>query len=189
MKFKNIKVQISLLLAVIMLFSMSTVAFAAENTDNESHFGDILYSDNGITVFYGNPNENEELAEEVEAQSARSLQYDNIWVDANTTATRYAYIDATASNPLTYYTVRQEATSPVTRSRIIITRPNNDDTCFFEDWDGLSTYEKADQIISTSVLCKEPGNMKKYAWTSGTLTLKWMVTTGNSGARMNLWAW
>lgn len=64
MKNKTFKM-LSLVLAVVMIFSMSTVAFAAEaeSTDNVAEFGDILYSDDGVTVFYGNPNENIELAE------------------------------------------------------------------------------------------------------------------------------
>lgn len=113
MKNKTFKM-LSLVLAVVMIFSMSTVAFAAEaeSTDNVAEFGDILYSDDGVTVFYGNPNENIELAEQVEAQ-ARSLQYDYAWVDANTYTTRYISIPASTANPLTYYTIKQEADSLV----------------------------------------------------------------------------
>lgn len=188
MKIKNFK-KLSLVLAVIMLFSTSTLAFAAEPSENDLQFGDILYSGDGITVFYGNPNENYELAEQVEEQAARSLQHDYIWVDANTSATRYAYIDASPNNPITYFTVRQEASSAVERSRVLVTRPNDDGTCYFSDWDGLKNKEVADLVISTSVLWNEPFGNDRYTWTSGTLTLKWTVTTGNSGARMNLWAW
>lgn len=181
---------LSLVMAVAMLTSVNTVAFAmdAEPTDNVAEFGDILYSDNGITVFYGNPSENEELAEQIEAQATSSLQYDNIWVNAYTTTTRYAYINATTSNPLTYYTVRQEANSPVESSWVTVKRPTNDGYCFMVSWDGKTTVESADNIISTSTLWNSAFN-KKYAWTTGTLTLTWAVTTGSSGARMNLWAW
>lgn len=187
---KTILKMLSLVLAGAMLASVNTVAFAADIEPNKNvmEFGDILYADNGITVFYGNPNEDEELAERIETQAARSLQYDNIWVDAHTTRSRTAYIYATSSNPLTYYTVRQEANSPVESSWVTIERPTNDGFCFMVSWDGRTTVESADNIISTSTLYNSAFN-KKYAWTTGALTLNWSVTTGDSGARMNLWAW
>ena len=189
MKFKNFKAKLSLLLAVIMLFSLNTVAFAAETSDSSSEFGDILYADNGITVFYGNPEENKELAEEIEEKATRSLQYDNIWVDAHTSVVRYAYITASSSNPITYFTVRQEATSPVEYSQVVVTRPNNDGICYGATWSGLKNNKVSDLVISTSVLWDEPFGGNVYTHTSGTLTLKWNITTGDSGARMNLWAW
>lgn len=180
----------SLVLTATMLTSTSSVAFAADVdlTHDANEFGDVLYSSNGITVFYGNPSENEELARQIESQATRSLQYDNVWVDAYTSTTGYAYINATSSNPLTYYTVRQEASSPVESSWVTIMRPTNDGYCFMASWDGLTTVESADNIISTSTLWNSAFN-KKYSWTTGTLTLTWSVTTGSSGARMNLWAW
>lgn len=53
MKHKKIIVRFSFLLAVIMLFtSFSTVAFAAETNENTAKFGDILYVDEGVTVFW-----------------------------------------------------------------------------------------------------------------------------------------
>lgn len=129
------------------------------------------------------------LIKDFETQSSRSLQYDNIWVDANTSATRYAYIEATPSTPLTYFTIRQEATEEVDISRIFLTRPQNDGYCYIGAWDGRTTVEISDGVISTSILYNEWFGRDKYAWTSGTLTLEWIVTTGDSGARLNLWAW
>lgn len=180
---------LGLVMAVAMITSFTSVAYAeeTEKTNTVTQFGDVLYADNGITVFYGNPSENEELAEQIEAQAARSLQYDNIWVNAHTTTSRSAYITATTSNPLTYYTVRQEANSPVEYSWVTVKRPTNDGYCFMVNWEGKTTVESADNIISTSTLWNAFN--KKYKWTTGTLTLDWSVTTGDSGARMNLWAW
>lgn len=180
---------IALLVAVIMTFASVSVAFAADTSNSSANFGDVLYADEGITVFYGNPTENEELAKEVEAQYSRSLQYSYIWVDANKSATRYCYITASSSNPITYFTIRQESNSSVPRSRILVTRPQNNGTCYYSVWDGAATKEVSDLVISTNVLWNEPFGFNKYTWTSGTLTLRWDVQTGSSGARMCLWAW
>lgn len=125
----KLKAILSVFVAILMTFSTASVVFAAEVFDTSSQFGDILYSNEGITVFYGNPADNEELAKKIENQYTRSLMYDYIWVDAYTTATRYAYITASSSNPITYFTVRQESDSEVTRSRVRVTRPGDDGTC------------------------------------------------------------
>lgn len=181
---------ISLVLAVVMLFSMSIVAFATEtkSTDDVAEFGDILYSDDGITVFYGNPSENEELAEQIEAEASRSLQYNNIWVDANTSTTRTMSIQATTSNPLTYFTVKQEAESPVISSRVVVKRPTGDGECLVAYWNERADAESNDNVISTSTLWDQ-WPFDKYEWTTGYLTATWYVTTGDSGARLCMWAW
>ena len=79
MKHKNFIVRFSFILAVVMLFtSLSTVAFAAEVNDESAKFGDILYVDEGVTVFYGNPHENEESAQSakiIEQNATRALQH------------------------------------------------------------------------------------------------------------------
>lgn len=187
MKNKTFKM-LSLVLAVVMIFSMSTVAFAAEaeSTDNVAEFGDILYSDDGVTVFYGNPNENIELAEQVEAQ-ARSLQYDYAWVDANTYTTRYISIPASTANPLTYYTIKQEADSLVLVSDISVQRPMNDGYCLTLNWDETTYMAAEDCTISSSTMWGEWN--PAYAWTEGTLDITWTVQTGSSGARLCVWAW
>ena len=180
---------VSILLTTMLLLSANTAVYAVEEDDSTLKFGDVLYSGNGITVFYGNPNGNEELVAKIEAQAARSLQYDNIWVNANTSTTRYASIDATSSNPITYFTIKQESNSTVPYSRVVVNRPNNDGVCYHGNWDNTTNKEVSDIVISTSVLWDEPFGMNKYAWTDGTLSLMWDVETGDSGARMNLWAW
>lgn len=65
MKRKNLKFRFNALLAAIMLFGISSVVYANDDTPRPE-FGDIFYSEEGITVFYGNPYENEELAKEIE---------------------------------------------------------------------------------------------------------------------------
>ena len=186
MKLKSL---LSLFVAILMAFSTAAVSFAEEVPDTASQFGDVLYADEGIVVFYGNPDDNEELAEEIENQYARSaLQYDGVWVDAHTSTVRTISIDATSSNPLTYFNIKQEADSPVTRSRVTVQRPNNDGICYTSSWDGRSTYQTEDMVISTSTRWNQPF-FKTYPWKTGTLKLTWTVETGNSGARINMWAW
>lgn len=184
----KLKAFFSLFIAILMIFSTMSVAFAAEAPDTTSEFGDVLYSGDGITVFYGNPADNEELAEEIETQYTRSLQYDNVWVDAYTSGTRYAYITASSSNPITYFNIKQESNSAVPYSRVTVTRPTGDGTCYYSNWDGYSTYQTSDMVISTSTLWNQPF-FEEYEWTTGTLKLTWNVETGSSGARMCLWAW
>lgn len=184
------KTFLSLFISVIMILSTTSVAFAADTPDSKLEFGDVICSENGITVFYGNPADNEELAKEIEEQyAARSLQYDNSWVNANTSTTRYLYITASASNPITYFNIKQESTSAVPRSRVTVQRPNNDGICYTSSWNGRSTYQTSDLVISSSTLANEPFGLNKYTWKSGTLKLTWTVETGSSGARMCLWAW
>jgi len=185
MKFKAF---VSLFIAILMIFSTMSVAFAAESPDTVTEFGDVLYSGEGITVFYGNPSENEELAEEIENQYARSLQYDYAWVDAYDSGTYYAYITASTSNPITYFNIKQESNSAVPYSRVTVTRPTNDGRCYYSVWDGRSEYQTEDMVISTSTLWNQ-GFLSAYKWTTGTLTLRWDVEAGSSGARMCLWAW
>lgn len=182
MKVRNFKKRISLLLAVIIAFSMVNIAFAAEDEISSKQFGDILYSDNGITVFYGNPHENEEAAKAVETQAVRSLQYDQIWIDANTSADETISIPASSSNSITYYTIRQETTSALQSSHVFVFRPDGSTGFIWEM--SNNTQEIADRVVGTTTL---PNNT--YTWTSGSLKLRWKVETGNSGARMNLWAW
>lgn len=185
----KLKALFSLCIAIMMIFSTMSVAFAAESSESTTKFGDVLYSDEGVTVFYGNPADNKELAEEIEAQyAARSLQYDNAWVDAYKSKTVYVEITATSSNPLTYFNIKQEPNSSVPVSRITVRRPTNDGNCYIGTWDGRSTYQTDDMVISTSTLWNQPF-FEEYAWTSGTLQLIWTVETGSSGARMCLWAW
>lgn len=192
MKHKNFIVRFSFLLAVVMLFSsLSTVAFAAEANDESAKFGDILYVDEGVTVFYGNPYESEETAqaaEVVEQQATRALQHDYIWVDANTIDDKRISIPASTTNPITYFTVRQESSGSVPRSYVYVYRPDSTgSTCLILDWCGQKTVESANNVVSTRVLVNEYNNV--YTWTSGQLSLRWDVETGNSGARMNLWVW
>lgn len=185
------KALFSLFVAILMVFSTASIAFAAEVPDTTSDFGSVLYSGDGITVFYGNPADNEELAGEIEAQYATTasvLQYDNAWVDAYTSKTAYAYITASTSKPITYFNIKQESNSAVPVSRITVQRPNNDGYCYVSTWDGRSTYQTDDMVISTSTLWNQ-GFLNKYAWKSGTLKLTWNVETGSSGARICLWAW
>lgn len=185
----KLKTFISLIISVIMIFSTASIAFAADSSHSNLEFGDVICSEDGITVFYGNPADNEELAKKIEEQHvARSLQYDNSWVDANTSTTRYLYITASSSNPITYFNIKQESTSAVPRSRVTVQRPNNDGICYTASWNGRSTYQTEDLIISSSTLWDQPF-FEKYTWKSGTLKLTWTVETGNSGARMCLWAW
>lgn len=189
MKTKKFRIQISLILAVVMLFSMSTVAFAAEVPENTAQFGDVLYEDAGMTIFYGNPAEHTSLAEEFETQAAaRALQHNYIWVDANSYKNASAKIYASSSNPITYFTVRQESNSAVSQSRVRVERPDGS-ICYIGSWDGLANYEQANLVISTEVLWNEPFGNDVYTWTSGTLTVNWNVIAGSSGARLNLWAW
>lgn len=182
MKNRNFKFRfVALFSAAMMLFASSSVAFASE-ADAQHEFGDVLYSDNGITVFYGNPYENEEAAEAAEAKATRSLKYTQQWVDANTSSDKRIIISASSSNPLTYYTIKQETTSPLRRSYVYVYRPDGSVGFIWQMNSG--NQEIKDRVIGTRVLPN-----KAYAWTSGYLQLRWDVETGSSGARMNLWAW
>ena len=192
MKHKNFIVRFSFILAVVMLFtSLSTVAFAAEANDESAKFGDILYVDEGVTVFYGNPYENEETALEakaIEQEATRALQHNYAWVNANTIADKRISIPASTTNPITYFTVRQESSGSVPRSYVYVYRPDSTGSvCLILNWCGQSTVESPDNVVSTRVLVNEIRN--EYTWTSGQLSLRWDVETGNSGARMNLWVW
>lgn len=183
-----------------MLFAMNTVSFAADDT-SKAQFGDVLYADDEIAVFYGNPNENAETAEaaaSIEAQAtdaieaqatARSLRHDYIWVDANTTADKHVDIYASADQPISYVNVKQEANNAVSRSRVDVRRPDNRSYCLVVNWDGQKTIQSADIVVSSTVLWTEPypGNVVKY--TSGYLRISWDVETGGSGARLNVWVW
>ena len=182
MKVRNFKTRLSCLLAIMIVFSMNTIAFASENETPSKQFGDVLYVDDGITVFYGNPHENEEAAKAVESQSARSLQHNQVWIDANTSADRTISIPASSSSPITYYTIRQETTAPLESSHVYVFRPDGS-TGFVWQMNN-TTHEIKDRVVGTKVLPN-----KAYAWTSGSLKLRWKVETGNSGARMNLWVW
>ena len=192
MKHKKIIVRFSFLLAVIMLFtSFSTVAFAAETNENTAKFGDILYVDEGVTVFWGNPYESKEAtleAKAIEEKATRAMQYSDILVDANTIADKRISIPATTSNSITYFTVRQESSASVPRSYIYVYRPDeNGSVCLILNWGGQKTIEAANKVVSTTTLALE-GN-SPYTWTSGKLSLRWDVETGSSGARINLWVW
>lgn len=193
MKHKNFIVRFSFILAVVMLFtSLSTVAFAAEVNDESAKFGDILYVDEGVTVFYGNPHENEESAQSakiIEQNATRALQHNYIWMDANTSnGNKRMSIPASISNPITYFTVRQEASGNVPRSYVYVYRPDtNGSTCLILNLSGKSTVESANNVVSTVTQANEYNNV--YTWTSGLLTVRWDVQTGNSGARLNLWVW
>lgn len=183
MKGKNFKLRLGALLVAIMLFmsSSSIVAFAAGDK-TEPEFGDVLYSENGITVFYGNPYENREAARAVEEQAARGPAYNTIWVDAYTASNKEISIQASSSYTLTYYTIGQVTTSPLERSYVYVYRPDGSVGFIWEMNSG--TQEIGGRTIGTRVQPNTP-----YAWSSGELTLRWDVETGASGARINFWAW
>lgn len=184
MKTKNFKMRLSVLLAAVMIFAFNSVAFAAEpeTVSKEKKFGDVLYSDDGVVVFYGNPNDNEVVAEEIEAKANRSLRHDQAWVDAYTSAYKTIKIAASSSNPITYYTVRQESAGGVEKSTISVLRPDGTTTFI---WDMGSGYkEVADRVVGAS-----NNTSAAIAWTYGYLTLNWNVETNGAGARMNLWVW
>lgn len=186
MRVRKFKVQISLLLSVIMIFSMNAVAFASEahmsTKTSSKQFGDILYSDDGVTVFYGNPNENKVTAKTIEEQVIRGLQYDQVWINAHRSEDVMISIEASSSDPITYYTIRQETTSPLQSSYVYVIRPDGS-TGFVWEMDS-TTQEIKDRVVGI----RENSN-KAYTWTSGWLDLRWKVETGDSGARMNLWVW
>ena len=190
MKNKTFLVRFSFILAVVMLVtSLSTVAFAAETNSDVSEFGDIIYVDEGVTVFYGNPYESEEseqAAKLAEQMATRALRHDYIWVDAYTDLTDTISIPASTSNPITYFTVRQESSISVPRSYVYVYRPDGS-TCMILDLCGKSTIESADNVVSTTLLANEIRN--EYTWNSGQLSLRWDVETRGSGARINLWVW
>ncbi len=180
-----------------MLFAMNTVSFAADDT-SKAQFGEVLYADDEIAVFYGNPNEDAEAAASIEAQTtdsieaqaaARSLRHDYIWVDANTATDKSVDIYASANEPISYVNVKQEADKAVSRSRVDVRRPDNRSYCLVLNWDGQKTIQSSDIVVSSTVLWTEPypGNVVKY--TSGYLRISWDVETGGSGARLNVWVW
>lgn len=175
----------SLLLAIIIIFASSSMVFASEVDSTKTslkQFGEILYVDNGVTVFYGNPYENELSAKAIEAKVTRSLRHDQVWVDAYHSSNEFINIPASSSNPITYYTIRQETSSPLHSSNVYVFRPDGTTGFIWEM--SNTTQEIADRRVGTKV---EPN--RAYAWTYGTLTLRWQVETGASGARMNLWVW
>ena len=180
---KNFKFRFGTLLvaAMLLLGSSSVVAFAAEDT-TEPKFGDILCSEGGITVFYGNPYENAEEARAVEEKATRGPAYNTIWVDPYTATIESISIPASPSYSLTYYTIGQVTTDPLQRSYVYVYRPDGTVGFIWEMDSG--TQEIGGRKIGTKVL---PSSA--YAWTSGELTLTWDVETGASGARMNFWAW
>lgn len=186
MKHKKFGIRLSsLLLTVFIIFSSISVVFAVEIDETEKalkHFGKILSVNNGVTVFYGNPYENEAEAKAIEAKAARSLQYDQVWVDAYHSSNEFINIPASSSNPITYYTIRQETTSPLHSSNVYVSRPDGTTGFIWEM--SNTTQEIADRRVGTKI---EPN--RAYAWTYGTLKLRWQVETGASGARMNLWVW
>lgn len=185
MKHKILKTRLSILLAVLFSIFSITPTVCAEET-SKSEFGDILYADQGVTVLYGNPYENEEATKLAETRAARSLRHDYIWIDAYTATYKTVSIPATTDNPITYFTIKQESTSAVERSYVTVFRPDNS-TCLMVNLEGQTTIEAADKVVSTKVLQYEFNN--KYAWTSGSLKLGWDVETSDSGARMNILVW
>ena len=176
-----------------MLFSINIVAFATASTDDVVQFGDVLYVNDEIAVFYGNPNESAETiakARNIELHAtARSLRHNYIWVDANTTTDKYIDIYASKDQPISYVNIKQESDSSVSRSRIKVRRPDNRSYCFIANWDNQKTIQSDDTVISSTVLWSEPypGNVVKY--TSGYLRITWDVETNDSGARLNVWVW
>lgn len=102
----NFKFRFSLILVAILLFAASSVAYANNDTV-KPEFRDIICSDEGITVFYGNPYENPELAKEIEEQASNGPAYNTIWVDAYSSANKTIGIPASTSYSLTYYTIGQ----------------------------------------------------------------------------------
>lgn len=181
MKSAKVVKRISIFMVLVMMFSsLSVIAFASEN--NNLSFGDVLYSENGITVFYGNPNENLEGAQLVEKQNTRGMQYDQSWVAANSSADRTISIPASSSNSITYYTVRQETDGNVSSSYVYVFRPDGT-ACL--TWNMGSSYnEISNRVVGTS---SSPNST--YTWTNGIFSLRWKVTTGSNPARINLWVW
>ncbi len=177
----NFKFRFSLILVAILLFAASSVAYANNDTV-KPEFGDIICSDEGITVFYGNPYENPELAKEIEEQASNGPAYNTIWVDAYSSANKTIGIPASTSYSLTYYTIGQVTESPLERSYVYVYRPDGSVGFIWEMNSG--TQEIGGRKIGTTVL---PSSA--YKWTSGTLKLRWDVETGASGARMNFLAW
>ena len=47
----KLKALFSLCIAIMMIFSTMSVVFAAESSESTTKFGDVLYSDEGVTVF------------------------------------------------------------------------------------------------------------------------------------------
>lgn len=182
MKIKTLKAPFILLFAVMQIFSTVSISFAAEEENPTWQFGDVLYADENIAVFYGNPYEDENATRTVETHATYGLEYDQIWANSYTSKNQTISIPASSNNPLTYFTATQETDGDVQKSIIYVFRPDGS-TCFI--WDmGDSYFEARDRVIGAKVLPS-----KAYAWTSGSLTLRWNVETGSNGARMNLWAW
>ena len=172
---------VALCVATLLACSSSAVAYAAED-ETAPEFGDILYSDNGVTVFYGNPYENKEEAKQVEAQVARGPAYNTQWVDAHSSSDKRIGIRASSSYPLTYYTIGQVTTSPLKRSYVYVYRPDGSVGFIWQMNSG--TQEIGGRKIGSTDL---PNGA--VTWTSGELQLRRDVETGDSGARINFWAW
>lgn len=182
MKKKSFRLRFTALLTLLSLFALSSLCVSAAEDTTKPEFGDILYSENGITVFYGNPYENKEEAKKVEEQAVRGPAYNTIWVDAHTKKNESISISASSSYPLTYYTVGQVTTSPLLRSYVYVYRP--DGSVGFIWKMSSETQEIGGRKIGSKVLPDDA-----VTWTSGRLKLRWDVETGDSGARMNFWAW
>lgn len=180
MKCKNLKTRFGAFLVAASLLATSVTVNAAPQ--EQPQFGDILYSDDGVTVFYGNPYKNKEEAQKIEEAVARGPAYSQQWIDANTSADKRISIPASSSYPLTYYTIKQETTSFVKRSYVYVYRPDGSVGFIWEMDSG--TQEIRDRVIGSRTLPNSP-----VTYTSGSLELRWDVETGDSGARMNLWAW
>ncbi len=196
MKHKKFRVLMSSLLVLAMLFALNTMSYAATAEENTSkpQFGDVLYADDEIAVFYGNPNENESTIEaataiEAQAQTTRSLRHDYIWVNANTTTDKHVDIYASSDQPISYVNVKQESQYAVPRSRIDVRRPDNKSYCLVLNWDGQKTIQSNDIVVSSTVLWTESYPRNVVEWTSGYIRVGWDVETGSSGARLNVWVW
>lgn len=99
MKFKR---TISIFCVIALCLSMSTVAFATEDTVNgkQADFGQCIYEDSNIVVMLGNPeNPSAPLSDSAEAFAARTVDYNYVWLDGGYASGEF-YVATSNSSPM-----------------------------------------------------------------------------------------